>query len=285
MSRDEDEPAPVALSEESFELALPEETVVRLRRLMATDVADFRTLALAAGFDPETSFRGVDLSNVDFGNSDLTGLEFHNSPRYEVNAPTERQMTNNENGQPLEKAKVLIVLYFPDTPHSSKSDEDVLLFVSLLQDSEWFNGEVRPASYLDSLSETVLEWPEVVCFIASNDLSGKRKSGFYRSIGKFMLAHTLVPAVVVVGDRIQQSRVGKLGLQFIDRLPDGKRVFAQRQFNPEAAKVAAYSANLSFFPDTGDTTRTISFARYATFLLHIAEEVRRLRNHIAQTVS
>ncbi|MEM8541702.1 MAG: pentapeptide repeat-containing protein [Pseudomonadota bacterium] len=60
----------------TVELQLPNEAKERITRLIQTDSSDFRELALAAGFDPATSFRGKTLRNIDFGTSDLSGFDF-----------------------------------------------------------------------------------------------------------------------------------------------------------------------------------------------------------------
>lgn len=64
----EDEPA--------IEVSFPPEAERALKNLLATPGHDFARLALAAGLDPRTDFRGADLRGIDFSSTNLEGFNF-----------------------------------------------------------------------------------------------------------------------------------------------------------------------------------------------------------------
>lgn len=64
------------LKTHSVELAIDHRIKDRLGALMEVSTLDFRAMAVAAGLNPTTSFRGIRVHFLDFGESDLTGFDF-----------------------------------------------------------------------------------------------------------------------------------------------------------------------------------------------------------------
>jgi hypothetical protein len=58
------------------ELKISDAARRRIERILSVRKLDFRAMAEAAGLNPMTSFRGADLSGVDFGKSDLRNVDF-----------------------------------------------------------------------------------------------------------------------------------------------------------------------------------------------------------------